>query len=228
MAVQPELAAARIKVDRAKAFIQELHRILLEYVSSDPLQVVPTPEGEEEPGYITSWRPIGLLPGAIVGDCIHNLRSALDLMASELARLNGQSDKNVHFPVAQTLAGLPEQIKNKNFQKCGADAVDLLKTFAPYRGGNDRLRALHDLDLRDKHAALIPHAAAGQIKISRYMDDEGLFRARIEMGPEGMHFFFPVGSPFERRPLLETLKDLVEMIEAILEAFARMVAARPS
>lgn len=223
---EPIFAPARIKVARAKTFIQELHRILLEHVANDPIETAPSLEGDDPTGLIMSIRPIGLLPGAIVGDCVHNLRSALDLMSSELARLNAKNDKNVHFPVAQTKEGLLEQIQKKNFNKCGPDAVALLKTIAPYPGGNDRLRALHDLDLRDKHAALIPHGSLAQVKGQAYTDDQGVVRLRIEMGPEGMHFFFPVGTPFERRPLISTLHELVEMVEGILRAFEALVGSR--
>src|ERR1041384_1788255 len=34
--------------------------------------------------------------GPIVGDIVHNLRSSLDMMACELARLNSKSDKSVY------------------------------------------------------------------------------------------------------------------------------------
>jgi hypothetical protein len=46
-------------------------------------------------------------------------------------------------------------IKRRGFDKAGAAAVKLMTELQPYRGGNVALRAIHDLNIRDKHKMLI-------------------------------------------------------------------------
>lgn len=78
---------------------------------------------------------------AIAGDIVHNLRAALDQAACELVRIRGGNVKNVYFPFSDSETRLDEAIKSKNFDRAGADAVALLKTLRPYKGGNEVLRA---------------------------------------------------------------------------------------
>lgn len=174
------------------------------------------------------------MTAALIGDIIHNLRTSLDHMASELARLNQQSDKGVYFPFAENVHGLEEQIRNKNFRRCGRDAVDLLRTFRPYRGGNAELRAIHDLDVTDKHRSLVPRAEA---RLSRartfkwegppFRNEEGVLGRKLQwIAPEveSIFYVFPDGSDLARRPLIDTLKEMVGLCEGILEAFAALKA----
>ncbi len=95
------------------------------------------------------------------GDIIHNLRSALDHVAITAVESNGGDSKGVYFPFAADEAGLEDQIRSKKFNRASAAAIDLLRQLKPYKGGNDRLRALHDLDISDKHKALISLAGSG-------------------------------------------------------------------
>ena len=109
-------------------------------------------------------KPVPTELATIIGDAIHNLRSTLDILASDVVRLNGQSNQGVYFPFAQRAADLDRQIKDKKFNRAHPDAVKLLRSFKPYPEGNKLLRALHELDIQDKHQALIPcaHAARTQ------------------------------------------------------------------
>ena len=109
-------------------FIEELRTEERKFANNDPLSAWAM-EIDGGPSITLSWKGAGLIPGAIVGDCVHNLRTALDLMASELARLNNKGDKNVYFPFADSEDRFPAAIKSKHFDKCGQDAVDLIKTF---------------------------------------------------------------------------------------------------
>ena len=84
---------------------------------------------------------------ALLGDVVHNLRAALDLLDSELACINSKSDRNFYFTFAATMADFPIANTNWNFDKAGVDAVALLHSFALYRGGIELLRVVHDLDI---------------------------------------------------------------------------------
>src|SRR4051812_23343713 len=88
--------ASRLKIQRARDHMAELERAISRFVDLQPVQFV-TKESGTEAGYVdwelvaTAEYPIYL--AAILGDAIHNLRSALDLLATDLVRLNGQSPK---------------------------------------------------------------------------------------------------------------------------------------
>ena len=49
---------------------------------------------------------------ALLGDVVHNLRAALDLLDSELACINSKSDRNFYFTFAATMADFPIAITN--------------------------------------------------------------------------------------------------------------------
>lgn len=214
-------ATAKTKVLRARQFIAELAAEAERYKASDPVSISFRPPSQME----IFWKATTLKPGAIAGDALHNLRASLDLAACELARANGESDKNVHFPFAERAEDLDLMVKTKNFRRAGPDAVRLLHTLKPYTGGNIALRALHDLDVQDKHRTI--GIAGSQLIIQArgiYHIDapaDGQFEADLS----SFHYVFSDG-PFAQQPVIETLHKLVELVEGILEAFAALIAAR--
>ena len=206
-------------------FIEELRTEERKFANNDPLSAWVT-EIDGEPNITLSWKGAGFIPGAIVGDCIHNLRTALDLMASELARLNNKGDKHVYFPFAESEALFPTAIRSKCFHKCGQDAVDLIKTFAPYKGGNKHLRALHDLDIADKHTALMLTAASQDFEIDEELTVFPNACTRLGLKLKSCQFIFPNDGLLGGSLLIETLEKLVKLVNGIVEAFASMVALR--
>ena len=226
--VIPLFGASRIRIQRALKFIGELKEAHRQYEENEPLSAVIEfilPDFLLQPTF--SWKGIGLNTGAIVGDCIHSLRVSLDLMASELARINQKNDKQVYFPFAESAAEFPKAIKSKNFNKCGQDAVDLLANFAPYKGGNERLRAIHDLDIRDKHTALVlTHAVMEFQIVHKITVTEPGVKQTVPVEVKDVQFIFPADTPLAGLPVIKTLEELVELIDGIIEAFARMIDLR--
>jgi hypothetical protein len=102
----------------------------------------------------------------ITGDAVHNLRSALDLLAWALyARRTKGKGTHIYFPIFET----PKKYKSGSERKvegiseADIEAITLLK---PYKGGNDHLWGLHELDITDKHRLLItPVIAVGRVGI---------------------------------------------------------------
>lgn len=142
---------SRVKITRALRLIDEVDAGLQAYDASNPISARFNPKGHLE----IHWKEIPPEVLSTLGDAIHNMRTSLDLMATELARLNGKSDKDVYFPFAASKDEFPKQIEKKNFERAGDDAVALLKQFEPYTGGNTKLRAIHDLDIKDKHIKIL-------------------------------------------------------------------------
>jgi hypothetical protein len=151
--------AARLKLRRARRHIDELTEQLRAYISRSPFYL----ELADAPSYLNGkkWvlHVVESVPSdfsAIIGDAIHNLRSALDLMACELVRANNQSDSGVYFPFAESATELEGMIARRHMDRASAQVVDLIRSTAPFKGGNAALRAIHDLDIIDKHQSLIP------------------------------------------------------------------------
>jgi len=210
-------SASYLKLARARQFISELEVEQEKYKNSDPASGTVGITGEIN----LQWKAIGDWPGAIVGDSIHNLRTALDLMACELARLNSQSDKKVYFPFCDNEAALPGIIECRNFDRCGQAAVDLLKRFAPYRGRNIGLRGIHDLDIQDKHTTIIVMGSKMGVRSqgSVSLTNPGDIQASFTL-VDFAYMFGGEDMPFVDEPVVKTLKDLVQLVDGVLKAFA--------
>jgi hypothetical protein len=149
--------ACRLKVKRARYHMGDLMEQIRAFLLRTPfyLEIVAGDKLGEKAWIIRVREEVPPDFSTILGDALHNLRAALDLLACELVRLNGNSDDDVAFPFARSAVHLEEVIKSKQLTRASAPAVALLKSLQPYRGGNDVLVAIHDLDILDKHRMLI-------------------------------------------------------------------------
>lgn len=243
--------ASRLKIWRAKQHLESLTREIRTYLARKPAYTNIRQADEKPAGmvayetFLTEPIPVDLAP--IVGDIVHNLRTSLDLLASELVRMNGKSDDGVYFPFAKDVKELEAAIKDKKVNRASADVVDLIRSFEPYIGGNADLRGIHDLDIIDKHQALIP--AAGRIKVpSSHTDDQtfpssGVQFSRLDKtGAEQVGQLqkgytrasnWPVGKnlpvrfdltlpgemPFASQELISTFERLVQEFSGVIDAF---------
>lgn len=230
--------SARAKIARGRELIGELHRKISGYQGAR-LVSENRPDSFQIVLRMTDAPPN---VAAVLGDAIHNLRASLDHLAVSLVKLNGRSASGVHFPFGDSQAGLEDQIKRHHFDRASPEAVNLLRGFSPHRGGNDTLRALHDLDLLDKHNDMIPiwSAAVQQVPINlpggiiiagtKFDMRDGQVLVRAD-GPQPLHFpdmpvslvgIFPRESPFARKELVPTLTDLADVVEGIVNAFVAL------
>jgi hypothetical protein len=224
---QTLFSASRTKLARAGKFIRELEDSLTAYQESKPYRAQYATEANGQPAVEIEWACIPGHPEAVIGDCVHNLRGALDLMACDLVRAVNGNDNRVYFPFAHAADELDKAIKEKNFHRAGADAVELLKQYQPYRGGNNLLRGLHDLDIEDKHKALIVTGTTRDISLSVAYDVDHPEHGDFTVTASGIYFVLPADA--EILPsvnVIQTLKDMMELVSSILKAFERLVAAR--
>jgi hypothetical protein len=217
--------AARLKLKRAESLIAELQAAQDEYAASNPI-TGRFDISTEPPTILVLMAEVPDTCATVLGDAVHNIRSSLDLMATELARATSDNDKKVYFPIADSEETLDVAINNKKFHRCGADAVALLKTVSPFRGGNDYLRAVHDLDVRDKHCGLLVVGRSfecsfeGSINLENYADNKLSIKAsRVTLG-------FPEDDLFGGMFVIEVLQKAVEEIERIFQAFESLVKLR--
>ena len=214
------------KLGRATKFIDELESLLNDYNNNEPF-LAKLDYANNPPSVVIEWKGIGYEAMAVLGDAVHNLRAALDLLASELARINGKSDRNVYFPFAATAADFPMAITKRNFDKAGPDAVALLQTFAPYRGGNELLRAVHDIDIEDKHTTLLETIKTCDFEFEVTIDLENPLKSKLvsfKTGPIQHHF--SKESPLPEKPVIETLREIQKEVSRVIEAFRDLVINR--
>lgn len=166
--------APTIKIDRAKQHLQELRFGVVGFFQRGGAQVIfeDAPEYSKGVGFemaaftYREREPIPTLWGAIIGDVVHNLRASLDLVVSDVHRLTGCNPKdiyNVHYPFCKEQAALREMIKSRRLNHIGRDFIEIIEETKPYKGGNDGLRAIHDLDLTDKHQMLVPTVSVAKL-----------------------------------------------------------------
>jgi hypothetical protein len=234
-----------LKIERAKSHIQELEQVVAEWFKSEPVTFRTTPRPHKpvamppdapeklrgmqlfEMAFDMEWQnqPAPEVTAAILGDIFHNLRSALDLMACELARKNSGSDDEVYFPFAINAAEL-DRIIEKRFGKAGPAAVKLLReTIKPYRGGNDMLRAIHDLNVQDKHRMLILQqiSFSGPIIDLGAKGGESVF-ASDPNKPSEIKLLFPNDCALAKHELIGTLHDLVQVTASVIESFELLLS----
>lgn len=159
----PPFAAPKLKYNRACTHYIELQNELLAFWSKNPISVVIEEAPANYPKYLHAHaitaRVKEFLPyslSSIIGDVVHNLRTALDLMACDLVRINGGNSSGVYFPFCESEIDLPSMIKKRNFDRASKAAIETLIKVRPYKNGNRVLRAIHDFDIQDKHQTIIP------------------------------------------------------------------------
>jgi hypothetical protein len=160
-----------IKLNRAEKHLQDVRKVIADYVASEPYRVAKEEEPEALRGIwnITLTEPIPADVAPTVGDCIHNLRSVLDNWVHEFSAAEaGRDVRDTGFPILEDKANwdvgpcggrknsgafrvrrLPEAVKTV-IEACQPFENSL--TMSAFQ--RTELRRLHLLDIGDKHQAL--------------------------------------------------------------------------
>jgi len=157
------LCLIRVKVERAKKQLGDLERELIEFRDSEYTVVgaefdpkTGKPIGTNHPLYILPLIPFDAIPAS--GDIVHNLRSALDHLAYQLV-LVGTNDagpthpRRIQFPIAEDFVTY-EARKAGQVEGMRDDAKLAIDAAKPYKGGNEDLWRIHELNNIDKHRSL--------------------------------------------------------------------------
>lgn len=234
--------APRLKLLRAGQHLDELRRRMDAFLRGKPFNFYTYTHPDRSPTIL-----FGMIEGIppdislIYGDAVHCLRASLDLLASEIVRLAGESTKGVYFPIADTEQALTKRIKDVHFDKGGPAAVKLLiDEIKPYRGGHPTLRALHELDIQDKHQLIIPAFPVIRVEEMTVTHANGALElsnmwlgadarigissvpSAVEIGGEfilELQFTHLAPAEFRNKQLLETLERLSVEVHRIVVAF---------
>jgi hypothetical protein len=172
------LDGVAVKLDRAAEHLETIHSGFRQFIEVD-LENRTSQVGDIDP-HQTGWQFIrwGKVPapdprlGAILGDFVHNVRSALDQTIWQLVKANGCTpERTTQWPVSETEGQWRNDITHRDIDNRGPaptaglsnDAFELVRQFQPFQAGKklrskDPLLILHRLSNEDKHRTL--HAAA--------------------------------------------------------------------
>jgi hypothetical protein len=226
MTTTPTLKQSFIKIRRAKKHIADLEQAFELYLEKTPPRFTAENRKINDRNVIyfeMRSEPFQEEVPAIFGDAIHNMRAALDIAAVGCVKANNKNDNNVHFPFCENATDLDRVIMDKNLHRAHADVVDYVKSLAPYKGGNIALRAMHDLDILDKHRAMIPQTISVSSPILELHDGNGNYYdpPRIvgcRNTPSEIKFVFPDESPFAKEEIIPTLHKLAGLTDGIVTA----------
>jgi hypothetical protein len=169
---------SRLKVERAYKHITDIDSILEAFIGSDFYNLTVDKHSETGENFllcnITSRleeEEIAL----IIGDVLHNLRSALDLLYYETVVLcNGTPSKWTRFPFADTREQLVSRLNSALEEKRITRNIYnlILNIVKPYQTGNNALWTLDDLNITDKHQLLIPVLKLVMLRDVRFEDEQ--------------------------------------------------------
>jgi hypothetical protein len=166
---EDRLILVQVKVKRAEKHLRDLAAEILTLTHTTIL--TPDPDTGVPPHPISLLHPNNFqkIPTmsfdavTTAGDVIHNIRAALDHLARQLVivgmdcaptiPLTDGELRQIEFPIAETSKKYEsgKAAKTKGMLPEAIQAIDDLK---PYKGGNDALWRIHELDNIDKHRTL--------------------------------------------------------------------------
>lgn len=154
--MQDDFLDAQAARQWAETQIPLLQRDFIDWKDANPFRIAREghPDGTCDVIVAVDEQPLPLTCNAWVGAIINSLRSSLDLVAAALAKRKGKNvEKSVYFPICCSRPAFETRLKSIKW--LSGNEKDAVKSFRPYRGGDDLLWPLHYLDIVRKHRRLI-------------------------------------------------------------------------
>ena len=144
-------------------------------------------------------KPIPPELSLMIGDSVHNLRAALDILMYSFAKDRSPKPWRIEFPFPRENDGLKKSIDKAHIKFAGTKVVDEVTRLDPRPDGNKLLYELHRLDVRDKHHVLVlarhtPIIKADELRRMTGLPIFGSGSIRY-IGPEGGEVFTTVTQP---------------------------------
>jgi hypothetical protein len=244
---------ARLKIERANQHINELYLQSREFAKTGPYSVVveDDPETGDSVLQIRMDQPAPERILLIVGDALHNLRSALDFAMSDIEfETTGARDPHTSLPMRRTRNDLVVACNGGLKKKAPKAVIDhIVNAVEPYKGGNgDPLWSLHKLDIEDKHRLLIAKKDVTYIRNIHCKDGRGQYfiipewalihphtslypctgRKDVQIVNKGKASFgivFGDGMPLYGQPILPTLTKLSHFVSGTIDSIERVFLA---
>ncbi|MGA2251268.1 hypothetical protein [Terracidiphilus sp.] len=247
---------ARLKIKRANKHINDLATEIRKIGNSDPYNI--TVEDDLHTGnsflHFSMKQAVDDDLLTIVGDALHNLRSALDHAISDIEfDTTGKREDKTSFLMRATREGLIGAVNGGFKEKAPEEVRDfIVDEIQPYAGGNgDALWNLHRLDIEDKHVILLAKKELTYIRNIRCEDGRGeqftinewavnyptgntfvCDRKKVKVTDKGhatVGVVFGNGLPFYGHNVIPTLRGLSNFVSRTLDSIERVwLASRKS
>jgi hypothetical protein len=165
--------SARLKIERAKEHFNDLRAKGQFFADTHPHQI--SIQTDPHTGNdVLSIAPAEPFPDQfllVLGDMLHNLRSALDHAWVQTVFIPGKHSK---FPIHKSIESLVAAVNGLKENATEEVKRFIVNVVQPYETGNGKLLVgLHDLDIEDKHWLLITHRQFTRIRGLRAIDERG-------------------------------------------------------
>lgn len=239
-----DYSGALLKLERAEEHLAHLDYLIFRFLRAQPYlidQKIDLQTGKA--GFYISMQELPPREiSAVLGDTIHNLRSALDIAVCAIAADRGERLDRTYFPSAKRKDGWLDQVISKA-ELAGDEAMQVCREQNAYPGGNDALRGLHEADIIDKHQALIVAPAVGDfsyILLPTGPNNRVHIEATIQYlglepyfvpSPEGREFehpfeiglsveiVFPDGTGLAGKPVVAAITQIARNVGQVIQQF---------
>jgi len=243
------VAGVRLKIERAKKHIKVLDAELDTFCNTKAyvLATKEKPEIEHVTLYIAEIHPIPSELPLIIGDAIHNLRSALDHLVWQLIEAaGGTPNRDTYFPICQSPQQYASAIGKGEIKTVSSGAEKLIREMQPYIAGDNPLWYLHQLDIADKHRLLLTvttrvgawWADIGEMAIPFVQTPRPLIlgeeitniptttykRTGHKNFKLGLTITFGKSEIVAGKPVLETLNGMADFVSSIVSGFEPFLA----
>jgi hypothetical protein len=232
-------ALVRAKVERAKQNLRDLETSEAAFQRDVPGAKRYVPSKKRPSGQVHAYRTsFDTLTAA--GDVLNNLRGALDHLVTQLSlarfpRLTQEQMRTCQFPIYKSEAMYKDR-KRRDIKFIRPDAVKLIDSMKPYKGGNHALWMLNELNNTSKHRIILNigkvvmcHADwIGEFSLSplfMYKMSRPQFLG-IWGRPEMYNYVLPTGKETlvklragRREALLPTLEYLTNVVDSLIKEF---------
>jgi hypothetical protein len=185
----PPFEGSHLKIKRANQHIDDLETIFSQFLRTDfyALGAKAKPQIGYVAYYVTRVDPLPEDVPLILGDAVHNLRTALDHFMWELVGTlcPSAASRHTEFPITKTSQQYNSAFGKREITEMREDIAEFLREIQPYRTTDDTLWDLHQLDIDDKHKLIIPVACA--------INSWGLKKPRIWLGDLSNSFHIELG-----------------------------------
>ncbi|HTH29284.1 MAG TPA: hypothetical protein VL918_12550, partial [Sphingobium sp.] len=189
--------------ERAKWFISELRHFSFLFHEQNPFEIISEidPRTGENVFRVLVKESVPPQVSAIVGDTVHNLRSALDYLIGELALDNGEApSENFGFPISRRAHRHVQSRRAQKLKGISPRAERLILWLKANERVNAMLWKLNWLDLIDKHNSILL-TAASTVQVSAKVGVPGLFVGPDQTlriagpGIDGIRLMVDAGTP---------------------------------
>ncbi len=184
-------AGEKAKLQRARKHLAELVTLVKEYMSAKPFHSSEVGDAV----IVRVEKPVPQEINVALGDVVHNLRAALDLLVCDMVRVNkGQINRCSAFPI--TKDGIKPSHVKKQLAGVSHRAIKVLSRITHNQSWNEALLLLHDLDIMDKHNSLVAVGAATvrvHVRGNRGQTTVSMLKRQIELTRIGRLFIRSAG-----------------------------------